>query len=67
MEGRTYGKYSRSLSDGHEEVALENGAYLIDLNELSMVFFSGKGRDYATLTYFMNFLRMYEAYPGGSK
>jgi polygalacturonase len=50
-----------------KEVALETGTCLIDLNELSMQFFSVKGRDYSTVTYFMNLPPgMYEAYPDGS-
>jgi len=61
--GNTHGAYP----DAMKEVALETGAYLVDLNSLSMDFFSGKGRDYSTLTYFMNLPPgMYEAYPDGS-
>lgn len=61
--GNTHGAYP----DAMKEVAIETGAYLIDLNTLSMDYFSGRGRDYVTLTYFMNLPPgMYEAYPEGS-
>lgn len=50
------------------EVASETGAYLDDLTELSRAFFTGKGQDYVTMTYFMNFpAGIYEGYPGGSR
>jgi lysophospholipase L1-like esterase len=49
-------------------VADELGVYLIDLSALSMEFFTEKGQDYVTTTYFMNFPPgLYEAYPDGSK
>jgi len=63
MLGNTHGAYP----DAMKEVAAETGAGLIDLNILSMDYFSGRGRDYVTLTYFMNLPPgLYEAYPEGS-
>lgn len=60
----THGDYP----DAMKEVADELSVYLIDLNELSMEFFSSKGQDYSTTNYFMNFPPgLYEAYPEGSK
>lgn len=62
--GNTHGDYPAAM----REVAAETGAYLIDLNTLSMDFFTEKGQDYVTATYFMNFPPgMYEGYPAGSK
>lgn len=61
--GNTHGAYP----DAMKEVAAETGAGLIDLNALSMEYFSRRGRDYVTLTYFMNLPPgLYEAYPEGS-
>lgn len=61
--GNTHGAYP----DAMKEVAEETGTCLIDLNLLSMEFFSEKGRDYVTSTYFMNLPPgMYEAYPDGN-
>ena len=61
--GNTHGDYP----DAMKEVASELEVYLIDLNSLSMDFFSGKGKDYVASTYFMNFPPgLYEAYPDGS-
>ena len=49
-----------------KEVAKETATQLIDLNELSMQFFSEKGRDYVTANYFMNLpAGKFEAYPDG--
>jgi lysophospholipase L1-like esterase len=62
--GNTHGDYP----DGMRAVAAELGVYLIDLSALSMEFFTEKGQDYVTTTYFMNFPSgLYEAYPEGSK
>jgi lysophospholipase L1-like esterase len=62
--GNTHGDYP----DGMRAVAEELGVYLIDLSVLSMEFFTEKGQDYVTTTYFMNFPPgQYEAYPEGSK
>ncbi len=61
--GNTHGDYPEAM----KSVAVETGAYLIDLNELSMDFFSNKGQDYVATTYFMNFPPgLYEGYPQGS-
>jgi len=61
--GNTHGDYP----DAMKEVASELDAYLIDLNTLSMEFFSEKGYDYVTSTYFMNFpAGLYPGYPDGS-
>lgn len=47
-------------------VASEMGVALIDLNQLSMDFFSKKGKDFVSKTYFMNLPPgVYEAYPEG--
>ncbi len=63
MLGNTHGAYP----DAMKEVAAETGAGLIDLNSLSMEYFSKRGRDYVTMTYFMNLPPgLYEAYPDGS-
>ncbi len=62
--GNTHGTYP----DAMKEVAAGTGAGLIDLNALSMDYFSRRGRDYVTMTYFMNFPPgLYEAYPDGSR
>ncbi|WP_281298067.1 rhamnogalacturonan acetylesterase [Flavobacterium limnophilum] len=59
-----HGEYPQAAKD----VAKELNVKLIDLNELSMEFFSGKGQDFVTKTYFMNFeAGLYEAYPNGQK
>jgi lysophospholipase L1-like esterase len=64
-EGRlnnVHGEYPQAAKD----VAKELNVKLIDLNELSMTFFSSKGQDYVTYTYFMNFeAGLYEGYPKG--
>ncbi|NMM49703.1 rhamnogalacturonan acetylesterase [Marinigracilibium pacificum] len=52
--------------DAAKEVADEFGVPLIDLNRVSMDFFSKKGRDFVTENYFMNIPEgKYEAYPDG--
>lgn len=59
-----HGEYPQAAKD----VAKELNAKMIDLNELSMTFFSSKGQEYVTNTYFMNFgVGLYEAYPNGQK
>jgi polygalacturonase/lysophospholipase L1-like esterase len=61
--GNTHGYYPEAM----KEVARETGTYLIDLNTLSMEFFSRKGQDYVSNTYFMNFpAGLYPGYPDGS-
>ncbi len=61
--GNTHGDYPAAM----REVASETGTFLIDLTELSMDFFTRRGRDYVTVTYFMNFPPgLYEGYPDGS-
>lgn len=61
--GNTHGDYPAAM----REVAAETGAFLIDLTTLSMDFFTRRGRDYVTLTYFMNFPPgVYAGYPEGS-
>jgi lysophospholipase L1-like esterase len=61
--GNTHGDYPGAM----KEVASELDAYLIDLNTLSMEYFSEKGFDYVTTTYFMNFpAGLYPGYPDGS-
>jgi polygalacturonase/lysophospholipase L1-like esterase len=61
--GNTHGDYPAAM----RAVASETGAYLIDLTELSMEFFTGKGQDYVSMTYFMNFPPgIYRGYPDGS-
>jgi polygalacturonase/lysophospholipase L1-like esterase len=61
--GNTHGDYPAAM----RAVASETGAYLIDLTELSMEFFTGKGQDYVSMTYFMNFPPgIYQGYPDGS-
>jgi len=62
--GNTHGDYP----DAMKAVAAELGAYLIDLTSLSMEFFSEKGEDYVSTTYFMNLPPgLYEGFPGGSQ
>ena len=52
--------------DAMKEVAKELHVALIDLNQMSMDFFSRKGKDYVTENYFMNLpADVYEAYPDG--
>ncbi|QCK13287.1 rhamnogalacturonan acetylesterase [Mangrovivirga cuniculi] len=52
--------------DAAKEVAAEFDVPLIDLNKVSMEYFSKKGRDYVTENYFMNIPEgKYEAYPEG--
>ena len=59
-----HGEYPQAAKD----VAKELNVKVIDLNELSMDFFSGKGQDYVTNTYFMNLeAGKYQAYPNGQK
>lgn len=59
-----HGEYPQAAKD----VAKELNVKVIDLNELSMKFFSSKGQEYVTNTYFMNFeAGLYEAYPNGQK
>ena len=49
-----------------KEVAAEMNVMLIDLNQLSMDYFSAKGKDYVSGNYFMNLpAATYEAYPEG--
>src|SRR5690606_11658406 len=49
-------------------VAAEMDVTLIDLNQLSIDFFSSKGKEYASETYFMNLpAGVYEAYPDGQE
>lgn len=51
-----------------KEVADEMGVTLVDLNQLSMDFFSSKGKEYVSKTYFMNLpAGVYEAYPDGQE
>lgn len=60
----THGEYPQAAKD----VAKELNVKLIDLNELSMAFFTIKGQEYVTQNYFMNFeAGLYEAYPKGQK
>ena len=57
-----HGEYPKAAKD----VASEFGVTLIDLNQLSMDFFSKKGKEYVSKTYFMNLpAGVYEAYPDG--
>ena len=61
--GNTHGEYPGAM----KQVAAELDVFLIDLATLSMDFFSGRGRDYVTSTYFMNFPPgLYPGYPEGS-
>lgn len=59
-----HGEYPQAAKD----VAKELNVKLIDLNELSMEFFSSKGQEYVTQNYFMNFeAGLYPAFPNGQK
>lgn len=59
-----HGEYPQAAKD----VAKELNVKLIDLNELSMEFFSRKGQEYVTQNYFMNFeAGLYPAFPNGQK
>lgn len=59
-----HGEYPQAVKD----VAKELNVKLIDLNELSMKFFSTKGQEYVSQKYFMNFAEgLYPAYPNGQK
>lgn len=59
-----HGEYPQAAKD----VAKELNVKLIDLNELSMAFFTSKGEDFVTKNYFMTFeAGLYEAYPEGQK
>jgi len=50
------------------DIALEMNVPYIDLNKLSMEYFTHKGEDFTTNHYFMNFPEnTYEAYPKGQK
>ncbi|NML58978.1 rhamnogalacturonan acetylesterase [Chryseobacterium cheonjiense] len=50
------------------DVAMEMNVPYIDLNKLSMEYFTHKGQDFTTNHYFMNFPEnTYEAYPKGQK
>lgn len=57
-----HGEYPQAAKD----IAKELNVKLIDLNELSMAFFTSKGQEYVTKNYFMTFeAGLYEAYPNG--
>ena len=57
-----HGDYPQAAKD----VAKELNVKLIDLNELSMEFFTNKGQEFVTNNYFMNLeANRYEAYPNG--
>ncbi|WP_035916869.1 rhamnogalacturonan acetylesterase [Flavimarina sp. Hel_I_48] len=57
-----HGEYDQAPKDIAEEMKVE----LIDLNQLSMDYFSKKGKDFITKNYFMNLpAGKYEAYPDG--
>ena len=59
-----HGDYPQAV----KEVAAELDVKLIDLNTLSMTYFSSKGQDYVTQHYFMNLpAGKYAAYPEGQK
>jgi lysophospholipase L1-like esterase len=72
---RNYPWKDGKLSNVHGEypqaaitVAKELNVEYIDLNELSMSFFSSKGQDYVTTNYFMNFeAGKFPAFPNGQK
>lgn len=50
------------------EVGQEQKVDVIDLNRLSREFFTKKGKDFVTTTYFMNLPEgKYQAYPKGQK
>jgi len=57
-----HGEYDPAV----KEIAKEMDVMLIDLNRLSMDYFSKKGKDYVTKNYYMNLpAGKYEAYPEG--
>ncbi|MFC5282071.1 rhamnogalacturonan acetylesterase [Pedobacter alpinus] len=59
-----HGEYPQAV----KEVAKELNVKLVDLNELSMIFFSSKGEEYVSNKYFMNLdSGEYDAYPNGQK
>jgi len=59
-----HGEYPQAAKD----VAKELNVRLIDLNELSMQFFTSKGQEFVSKKYFMNFEGgLYQAYPTGQK
>lgn len=59
-----HGEYPQAAKD----VAKELNVKLIDLNELSMAFFTSKGQEYVTQKYFMTFeAGLYQGYPEGQK
>ncbi|SMP34890.1 rhamnogalacturonan acetylesterase [Chryseobacterium profundimaris] len=59
-----HGEYAKAPID----VALEMNVPYIDLNKLSMEYFTRKGEDFTTNHYFMNLPEnTYEAYPKGQK
>jgi len=59
-----HGEYPQAAKD----VAKELNVKLIDLNELSMAFFTSKGQEYTTQNYFMNFeAGLYPGFPEGQK
>jgi len=59
-----HGEYPQAAID----VARELNVKFIDLNLLSMQFFTAKGQDYVTANYFMNFeAGKYPGYPEGQK
>ena len=59
-----HGEYDQAPKD----VAQELNVLLIDLNKKSRDFFTKKGKDYVTETYFMNLpAGKYETYPDGQK
>jgi len=59
-----HGEYSKAPI----EIAKEMNVPYIDLNTLSMEYFTGKGQDFTTTHYFMNLPEnVYEAYPKGQK
>lgn len=59
-----HGEYPQAVKD----VAKELNVKLIDLNDLSMKFFSSKGQEYVSKKYFMNLdSGKYQAYPEGQR
>lgn len=59
-----HGEYPQAAKD----IAKELNVKCIDLNELSMSFFTGKGQEYVSQNYFMNFDGgLYPAFPNGQK
>ncbi|MDR7212551.1 rhamnogalacturonan acetylesterase [Flavobacterium piscis] len=59
-----HGEYPQAAKD----VAKGLNVKLIDLNELSIEFFTSKGQEYVTQNYFMNFeAGLYPAFPTGQK